>query len=95
MANGLVITRVRMNGRGAAEILNSGGVRAGITPFAEQVLGAAQSIAPVESGAYRASLAILQDSTDRVAVRVVADVPHSYIVEARHGTLARALGAAG
>ena len=88
------IIRVRMNSGGAQALLNSGSVRAKLTELAGGVLSAARSSAPVATGAYRNSLHIEQDSTDRVAVRVVADVDHAWIVEADHGVLARALDGA-
>ena len=57
----------------------------------ERALAAAQSSAPVASGAYRASLHLVDDTTDRAVVRLVADVDHAMVVEANTGTLARAL----
>ena len=76
------------------EILNSGGVRSLLTSKAAGVLSAAQASAPVDSGAYRASLHIEQATTDRAVVRVVASVPHAFVVEANTGTLSRALDSA-
>jgi hypothetical protein len=87
--------RYKQSSRGIKEILNSGAVRDMLTAKAEPVLAAAQSSAPVASGAYLESLHIEQATTDRAVVRVVADVPYATAVEADHGTLARALDAAG
>ena len=92
MASGI---RVVMQGRGIAEILKDDGVRAELTRKAEAVLSAARASAPVASGEYAGSLHIKQDTTDRVAVRVVGTAPHSHLVEADTGNLARALDAAG
>ena len=86
---------VKMNGEGIGEVLNSSGVRAELTKRAERVLAAAQSSAPVASGAYRDSLHIEQDTTDRAVARVVSGDFKGHILEARYGILARALDAAG
>ena len=87
--------RYKQSSRGIKEILNSGPVRDMLTKRAAPVLAAAQSSAPVVSGAYLQSLHIEQVTTDRAVVRVVADVPYASDVEANTGTLARALDAAG
>ena len=86
-------TRIKLNSAGIAALLKSADVRADLTARGERVLSSAQSSAPVASGAYRASLRVIQDTTDRAVVRVAANVPHAYVVEANHGTLARALDA--
>jgi hypothetical protein len=88
-------TRVTLNGRGMKELLHSSEVRDDLTRRATPVLAVAQASAPVESGAYRDSLRIEQATTDRAVVRVIADVDHGLVVEAKTGTLARALDAAG
>jgi hypothetical protein len=84
---------VKMNYKGVGEVLNSAGVRADLTARAERVLSAAQSSAPVVSGGYRDGLELMQDTTDRAVVRVVATAPYGYVVEANTGNLARALDA--
>ena len=61
---------------------------------AEAILSAAQASAPVKSGNYRDGLKIVTDRTDRMAVRVVGTAPHSHLVEAATGNLARAIDAA-
>ena len=86
-------TRIKLNSAGIAALLKSSDVRADLTARGERVLSSAQSSAPVASGAYRDSLRVVQDTTDRAVVRVAANVPHAYVVEANHGTLARALDA--
>lgn len=80
---------------GLKELLNSDGVRGMLTVKAGSVLAAAQSTAPIESGAYKASLSIIQATTDRAVVRVGAGVDYALVVEARTGNLARSLDAAG
>lgn len=88
--------KVKINPGGMGELLKSAGVRGFVTERAERVLSAAQSSAPVgETGDYKASLHIEQDTTDRAVVRVVADVSYARIVEANTGTLSRALDSAG
>lgn len=89
------MARVKVNyGAPFAEILNSARVRAELTSKAGNVLAAAQAAAPVDTGEYRASLHIIQATTDRAVVRVVASAPHALVVEANHGTLSRALDSA-
>lgn len=87
-------TKVTMKSAGVREVLNSSGTRSMLTSKAGPVLAAAQSGAPVATGAYRASLRIEQATTDRAVVRVVSDAPHAFAVEADTGNLARALGSA-
>lgn len=85
----------RRNSRGYEEILKGAVVRAGLTRRAECVADAARASAPVESGGYRDSIRLQQDTTDRAVVRVVADISHGAAVESRTGNLSRALDAAG
>lgn len=58
---------------------------------ANAILSRAQSNAPVDTGAYRSSLHIESDRTDRMVKRVVADVDYALVVEAEHGVLAKAM----
>lgn len=88
-------TRVRLYHDGMEELLKSAGVRADLTGRAERVASAARASAPVESGAYRDSIHVEADTTDRAAARVVAGVSYAMVVEANTGNLARALDAAG
>lgn len=92
MARGV---RVEMNGRGVEELLTSPEVRADLRDRAERVLGAARDEAAgfIVTGNYYNGLKIREDTTDRAVVRVVGTAPHSHLVEAAHGTLARALDA--
>jgi hypothetical protein len=75
-------------------MLNSSATRAMLTAKAENVLAAAQAAAPVVTGNYRDGLGIVQDTTDRAVVRVVGTAPHSHLVEADTGNLARSLDSA-
>ena len=87
-------TKVVLKSPGMADLLRDPGVRADLTARAERVLSAAQS-ARDDTGAYQASLHIVQATTDRAVVRVVADDPGAMAIEADQGILARALDAAG
>lgn len=90
MAKGI---RVKLNSGGMSDLLKSDEVRDALTARAERVLSAAQASAPVKTGNYRDGLRIIQDTTDRAVVRVAGTAPHSHLVEAQSGTLARALDA--
>ena len=87
--------RIQLDSDGIEELLHSDSVRAELTARAERALAQAQSTAPVATGDYRDSLHIEQATTDRAVVRVVADVPYAWAVEAETGNLSRALDAAG
>lgn len=87
--------KVKLISAGMKELLSSDDLRADLTARMERVEARAEATAPVESGAYRASIHIEQDTTDRAVVRVVADVDYAMGVEAQTGNLARALDAAG
>lgn len=84
-------TRIKLNHGGMADLLKSAGVRTTLTSHANSVLSAAQASAPVASGDYRASLHLVQATTDRAVVRVASDVDYAMVVEANTGNLARAL----
>lgn len=85
---------INLNSREIQSYLDGGhGVSALLHEKANAVADAARSGAPVESGAYQDSIEVVEDHTDRLVVRVVADVPYAGIVEAATGNLARALDA--
>lgn len=88
-------SRVTLNHREIQSYLDGDhGVESMLEAAAERALSAAQSSAPVASGAYRDSLHVETDHTDRMVKRVVADVPYALVVEANTGNLSRALDAA-
>jgi hypothetical protein len=87
--------KVTLSSAGMKALLNDPGVRAELTRRAGPVLAAAKASAPVDTGAYKESIAIVQATTDRAVVRVVATDRKSFLVESRTGNLARALDAAG
>lgn len=87
--------RVKLNHRGIQEYLDGKhGVEAVLEDEARKRLERAKATAPVDSGAYRDSIHIETDHTDRMVKRVVADVDYAMAVEADTGNLARALDAA-
>lgn len=85
--------RIDLNSRGMAALLKADDVRAALTARAERVLAAAKADPHDESGDYEEGLHIEQDTTDRVAVRVVSGDWKGHILEANYGILARALDA--
>ena len=87
--------RVRLNSPGMASLLKDAGIRADLTARANRVAAAARASAPVDTGEYRGSIFVAQDTTDRVAVRVASSARHGALIESRTGNLARALDAAG
>ena len=91
--SGIKVTKTALKSGGMAALLKSAEVGAELANRASRALSAAQSSAPVESGAYKASLRVELAMTDRVVARVVSDVPHALVVQANTGNLARALDA--
>lgn len=87
--------RVKLDSRGVREILTSAGVRADLRSRGERVASAARASAPVKTGNYRDRIDVWDATTDRAVVRVGSRAPHAHLVEARTGTMARALNAAG
>lgn len=86
--------KVKLNSAGVLALLNDPGVRADLAAHADRVLAAALASAPVDTGAYKASIHRESATTDRAVERVVASDRKAPIVESRTGNLARALGAA-
>ena len=94
--------RVRLLHDGMAELLNDPGVVDKVMEEARKVRDHARTIAPVASGAYRDSIEVTESSTKlkrdrkpRFAANIGSDLPYAVAVEAHHGTLVRALDAAG
>lgn len=87
--------QVKLDSAAIAQLLKSDEVRAALLPAAERVLAAAQADPHDDTYDYENSLHIVQDTTDRAVVRVVASDWKAAILEAEHGILARALDAAG
>lgn len=87
------MAKVTINRKGIRELLNDPGVRAELHRLAEPRAARAKATAPVDTGAYRDSIVVEDDTTDRAVVRIVANDPKSHVIEARTGNLAKALGA--
>jgi hypothetical protein len=87
-----VANEIKLNHGGIQEYLDGKhGVDAVLEREAEERLARAQASAPIESGDYKASLHIETVHTDRMAKRIVADVPYALVVESKTGNLARSL----
>lgn len=86
---------VRLSSAGVRELELSRAIEDLLVPRVTRSLGKATSTAPVVSGAYRASLRVVVERSDRVRVRLISTVPYAMKVEAKYGTLATALDAAG
>lgn len=87
--------RVKLNNAGIRQVLQSPEVAAELQARAERVAEAARVSAPRASGEYANSIEVVMDQhADRAVAHVVAKAPHSLLVEANTGNLARALDAA-
>ena len=84
-------TKVQLDKAGMGELLKSSEVRALLKGPAEKALSRAKSGAPVATGAYRDSIHIESDTTDRAVERVVSDSPYAMLVESKTGNIARSL----
>lgn len=77
------------------QILNSAGVQSLTKAAAKRVLDKARSTAPVDTGAYRAGLALTsKQAAHRKVWLVVGADPKTLLVESKTGNLARAAKAA-
>jgi len=87
--------RIELNKSGIKALLKSPEVAAELHRRAERVAAAARASAPVDTGAYLAGIEVFDEvHKDRVVSRVYAKAPHSHLVEANTGNLARSLDAA-
>lgn len=86
------MAKVKLNSAGIQSYLDGNhGVEALLDAEAEDVADRWRSNAPVESGAYQASIHVETDRTDRMVKRVTADVDYAMVVEANTGAGARSL----
>lgn len=83
--------RVKLSHGGMRELLNSGTARAALQGPAQTILARAKASAPVDTGAYRDSLHIDEDRTDRVVLRVGSNLDYAVAIQADTGHLARTL----
>jgi len=73
-------------------LLKLDGIAAEVHRVAERKASAARSSAPVETGAYKAGIEVVDEiHGDRAVSRVYARAPHSMLVEATTGNLSRSL----
>jgi len=86
--------RVVLNSAGVKKLLNSDGIKRELRRLGERVEAAARNNAPVDTGKYRDSITLIDDTTDRVVVRIVAEDEKALLVESWSGNLAKALDAA-
>jgi len=87
-------SRVKLDSRQVRRILTSDRTEAELAREGERILTYAKEHAPVVSGAYRDSLKLVHDITDRSVVRVVADIDYGLAVEAKDAVLGVALNMA-
>ncbi len=94
----MALSRVQLNSRGMNELLHSKGVERELDRRAQAVKAQAQSFAPVQTGAYKASIRVaIEQQRDRVVAEVIAGggfVFYAAILEARLRILGRAIDAA-
>lgn len=95
--------RVDLVSHGMRELLGDPGVEAYLLAKMAPVEAAAIATAPVgkppgdpHPGEYKASIRLYahRESSGRVVARVEAGTDHAFLVEAKHGTLGRAMDAA-
>jgi hypothetical protein len=77
-------------------LMRTAGIQSLQQAAAQRVLAAAQASAPVKTGAYKRGLRITKaERKYRTAFLVEGTAPHTLLVEAKTGNLARALKSAG
>lgn len=84
--------KIKLNHAEMAKLLKSDQMRPPLKAIAEKTASRARSSAPVDTGAYRDSIDVESDTTDRAVERVVAHDHKSSLIESRTGNLKRALG---
>lgn len=86
-------TRVEFHAGNLDEALKSPELAAFLKSKAEVVAASARASAPVDTGEYRDSITVeVIEHPTRVVAQVHAKAPHSWVVEADTGNLAKALG---
>lgn len=88
------MAKVVQHDAGYRAVMTAGALRALLTGHAQNVLAAAKADPHDDTFAYENGLRIEQDTTDRIAVRVVSGDRKGHILEADFGILARALDSA-
>ena len=92
--------RVELVSLGMFKLVNEPGVGRELTRRAELIAAEARASAPVRSGDFKRSIHVISDHTAntlklRARARVASSDPAALLIEAIHGTLARALHAGG
>lgn len=83
---------IEWNDEATGRFLNGPEINRVLVEAAEGVAASARNIAPFRTGAYQASIRVeLDASGKRARSKVTANVPYAAAVEARRGTLARAV----
>jgi hypothetical protein len=82
---------IKIDRQGLGEFLHGPEIREALRVYAIQMAARARASAPVDSGAYRNSIRVEDDTTDRAVVRVVAHDRKAIILEAKTGNLKRAM----
>ncbi|MDR0848081.1 MAG: hypothetical protein LBN10_03405 [Propionibacteriaceae bacterium] len=92
-----VVGPIKLNTATMKELLHGGfGLDAVLRADAEKVLAKARAIAPVDTGAYLASLHIEEEQhKSRMVVKIVSDDRKAPLVEFQTGTLTQALQSVG
>jgi hypothetical protein len=76
-------------------LAKSAPVKAAVVAVANEIAATVRATAPVDTGEYRSRVRVeVTETAYRPVAKVVVDSDHAMIVEAKHGTLARALRAA-
>lgn len=81
-------SRVQLDHKNIGRVLTSDRMYAGLEKVAAAILAEVKDAAPVDTGAYKESLHLARDLTDRAVVRVVSDSPYGLAVEARDAPMA-------
>jgi hypothetical protein len=84
--------KIVLNSGDMGKLLKSEQMRPALRAIAEGWAARARATAPVDTGAYRDSIQVVDDTTDRAVARVVAQDRKAPIVEYRTGNLKRAMG---
>lgn len=84
--------KIDLNSREMGKLLQAEQMRPALREIAEGWAARARATAPVDTGAYRDSIEVVDDTTDRAVARVVAQDRKAPIVEYRTGNLKRAMG---
>lgn len=83
--------KIELDHREIKDFLTGPEIESALRDIAEKAASRARATAPVASGAYRDSIKVEVDETDRTAVRVVAHDWKAAIIESRTSNLKKAV----